>query len=146
MLGPQYLIAAHTHIHFRQRFYMSNTRRKISVGGGLYEESGGNVKSTNHLRLMPRLRMSGVISHCKCFGVHNKFSFIFSSRNCFCLQCSVSIFSSTKFVTVITDHQILRNLKDFFLCHQHSKQTVRFGRYLHNIDFTICTSTQILSG
>jgi hypothetical protein len=31
------------------------------------EESGGNVKLTNHLPLVPSLRISGAISHIKCF-------------------------------------------------------------------------------
>jgi len=36
--------------------------------------------------------------------------------------------------------------EDFFLCHQYSKQTVHLRSYLHNTNFTIWTSTQILSG
>jgi hypothetical protein len=36
--------------------------------------------------------------------------------------------------------------EDFFLCHQYSKQTVRLRSHLHNTNFTIWTSTQILSG
>jgi hypothetical protein len=36
--------------------------------------------------------------------------------------------------------------EDFFLYHLYSKQTVRFRSYLHNMDFTICTSTHILWG
>jgi len=49
------------------------------------------------------------------YGVHNdNFSFISSSRNCFCLQCSLSLFSNTKIITVMTDHQ---NLKNHFARH-----------------------------
>jgi len=37
------------------------------------------------------------------------FGFIFSSRSCTWLQCSLSIFSNTKIVTEMSDHKILKN-------------------------------------
>jgi hypothetical protein len=61
---------------------LSAIQGEKSTGVGVFlEESGGNVKLTNHLRLVTRLRMSGAILPPHMFyGVHNdNFSFIFST-------------------------------------------------------------------
>lgn len=70
---------------------------KSTAVGVFLEESDGNVNLTNHLRLVPRLRMSGaILSPHMFYGVHtDNFSFISSTRICFCLQCRLSILSNT---------------------------------------------------
>ena len=53
-------------LNYSTTFHAIQGEKSADVGAYL-EESGENVKLTNHLRLVPSLRMSGAIPHFKCF-------------------------------------------------------------------------------